>query len=261
MTSSDTSEYVIILKELKKVMRQRGVTYKQISQSLGTSEVTVKRLFSAQDGSLNRLSEICQFFGFSLLDLASSLAKREVKVFKFSEKQEHFFSRNQNYFEFFSEIYERKLSIAEMKEKYQLNDHSIFKYLHGLDKLGLIQLQSNNRFRFCVEGKVSWITGGALQKLYLETMFDFPKYIVNQVMCGKLQIMKEVFLHIGDSYLSPQSIQVIFKLLMEVQKAIYKQSELDQVYSERKDLQKVSSFLCFSSFDRPKKGIINFGNL
>lgn len=107
MTSSDTCEYEIILKELKKVMRQRRVTYKQIAKSLEISEVTVKRLFSAQDGSLNRLinSEICQLFGFSFLDFASSLANREVQVFKFSEKQELFFSRNQNYFEFFSEIY------------------------------------------------------------------------------------------------------------------------------------------------------------
>lgn len=151
--------------------------------------------------------------------------------------------------------------MAEMKKRYQLSDKSIFKYLHGLDRLGLIKLQSNNEFRFCVEGMPSWITGGALQKAYLETMFDFPKHIVNQVMSGKLHIMKEVFLHIGDSYLSTSSIQMIFKLLMEVQKTIYKQSELDQVYCERKDLQKVSAFLCFSSFDRPRKGIVNFGNL
>lgn len=258
MTSSDTLDYVIIIKELKKVMKLRGITYRQVSKSLGISEVTVKRLFSARDGSLNRISEICQLVGVSLVDLVSTLSKKEGNVFKFTEKQELFFSRNQNFFEFFYELYERRLSIFEMKKRYGLNDQSVFKYLNGLDRLGLLKLQANNEFRFCVEGKPSWIMGGALQKIYLDSMFDFPKHIVNRVIDGNLRIMKDIFLHIGDSYLSVESIHGIFKMLAEVQKAIYKQSELDQIYCEPKHLNKVSTFLCFGAYDRPKKNIFNF---
>ena len=59
-----------ILSALKKCLRAKGLTYRDVAAALELSEASVKRLFSEQSFSLKRLEEICRYLDMNLYDLA-----------------------------------------------------------------------------------------------------------------------------------------------------------------------------------------------
>ena len=71
---SQTSD---LLAALKKCLRAKGLTYRDVAQALQLSEASIKRLFSEQTFSLSRLEDVCRFLDMSIYDLAR-LARHDV---------------------------------------------------------------------------------------------------------------------------------------------------------------------------------------
>ena len=59
-----------MLGELKKCLRRKGLTYRDVAQALGLSEPSVKRIFSEETFSLKRLEEVCRLLDMTIFDLA-----------------------------------------------------------------------------------------------------------------------------------------------------------------------------------------------
>ena len=59
----------LILDALRMRLRAAGITYKTLSERIGVSESSVKRMFGQKDMALSRLAEICQATGIGLEDL------------------------------------------------------------------------------------------------------------------------------------------------------------------------------------------------
>ena len=58
-----------ILKSLKKCLRAKGLGYRDLAEALDLSESSVKRIFSKQSFTLERLEEVCRFLDMSIYDL------------------------------------------------------------------------------------------------------------------------------------------------------------------------------------------------
>ena len=48
-----------LIDTLKQELRKQRITYKQVSEALGLSETSVKRLFSEEAFSIKRLEKVC----------------------------------------------------------------------------------------------------------------------------------------------------------------------------------------------------------
>jgi len=59
-----------LLQSLKKCLHSRGLTYRDVAVALDISEASVKRIFSEQTFSLQRLEDVCRFLDMSFYDLA-----------------------------------------------------------------------------------------------------------------------------------------------------------------------------------------------
>jgi hypothetical protein len=63
------AERAVMVAELKRALRERGLTYAAIARPLGLSLATVKRLFARGDFSLERFERICELAGLGLREL------------------------------------------------------------------------------------------------------------------------------------------------------------------------------------------------
>ena len=83
MTATDN-----LLKTLKKVMRSKGITYKQAGQALELTEVSIKRLFSERSFSLLRIEKLCELAGTDLVELIQLAEKAQQQIDNLSLEQE-----------------------------------------------------------------------------------------------------------------------------------------------------------------------------
>ena len=63
------SESTAIVQVLKRSLKTKGLTYKDIAKRVGLSEASVKRVFSAKTFTLQRLESVCAAIGMSMAEL------------------------------------------------------------------------------------------------------------------------------------------------------------------------------------------------
>ena len=62
-------ESKLLITALKRCLKLRGVTYKDLALSINLSESSVKRLFASNNLSLQRFEQVCEVVGMSIFDL------------------------------------------------------------------------------------------------------------------------------------------------------------------------------------------------
>lgn len=76
------SESAQIIEVLKRTLKSRGITYRDLARRIGLSEASVKRIFSAETFTLERLETICMAMGMSMSEIvrmaSESLSYRRV---------------------------------------------------------------------------------------------------------------------------------------------------------------------------------------
>jgi len=144
-------EQSALLSTLRALAKTKGITYGDIADRLGLSEQTIKRFFGGQDTSLARIIEVCSIVGVDFFELVRLTETPQEKLFDLTPEQDEFFASFPGYFAFFVKLRNNE-TIEDIKEKHNLTDKSIYKYLRQLDKMGLIRLGANNYFRFVHQG-------------------------------------------------------------------------------------------------------------
>jgi len=74
---------------LKQLLRQQQLTYKDIALKLGMSEANIKRIFSTQSFTLERLEQICDMMQMSLSDLFVLTEKQVQQISQLTVEQEN----------------------------------------------------------------------------------------------------------------------------------------------------------------------------
>lgn len=118
----------VLVDVVKKLLRQRGMTYAVVAKGLGLSEASVKRLFAKRDMGLGRLEQICELMQLEVADLLELTRDAEGRIREMSAEQED------------ALIGESKLllvallvvshwSVADILEKYRLNEAELVRFL------------------------------------------------------------------------------------------------------------------------------------
>jgi len=131
---------------IKSLLKKNKFKYSDLADHLECSEPTVKRILGAEELSLSRLLQICDFLKLSLSDLESLIQKEERNSIELSEKQQKFLVENRSYFAYLFEVYQG-FTPEQIAAKYKLNAKSSEKYLINLEKFDLIKVTSKNKIR------------------------------------------------------------------------------------------------------------------
>jgi len=79
---------VDLINALKRGLRARGLTYRELAQRIGLSEAAVKRMFSRRAMSLLRLEQICEVLGVGLAELGAEAGRGAEPMARLTRAQE-----------------------------------------------------------------------------------------------------------------------------------------------------------------------------
>ena len=186
----------LILDALRMRLRAAGITYKTLSERIGVSESSVKRMFGQKDMALSRLAEICQATGIGLEDLLRGAIEARPQLDALSLTQERSIVANPRLL--LMAIYcLGHWSIEQIIETYDLTEAECITLLAELDRLGLIELKPLNRYLLRVSNAFRWLPDGPVQHFFREN-------VVNDYFSGRFDGAGEALLCLP-ARLSPAS--------------------------------------------------------
>ena len=144
-----------LVRALKGLLKRQGMTYADLAKALGLSEASVKRLFASRRFSLERVVEIANLLGYTLLELTQEAATTENRLHTLTEAQEH---------ELVSDTKLLLVAVCALNQwevkdivgVYRLTEAECIQKLAQLDRLRLITLLPGNRVRLNVARDFDW---------------------------------------------------------------------------------------------------------
>ena len=152
---------------LKRELKSRGITYRQVARKLNLSEASVKRMFSRRDFTLKRLDQMCQLTQGEFSDLAQTLAREEQLVSRLTREQEKEIASNIKLF-LVAVCVLNHVDPDQIVALYDLSKAECIQLLLKLDRIGFIRLLPNNRIRLLVSRDFAWLPDGPIQRFFKE---------------------------------------------------------------------------------------------
>jgi transcriptional regulator with XRE-family HTH domain len=163
----------LLIAELKRTLREQGLTYARIARALKLSLPTIKRMFSREDFTLQRFERICDLAGCTLADIAARSHERGAPLRQLTVAQEQQIVGDPKLL-LVTWLVINKMPFEEIVRTYRLTEREVLAQLIRLDRLKVIELQPGNRVRLLISRHFSWRPGGPVQSYIHERMLkDF----------------------------------------------------------------------------------------
>jgi transcriptional regulator with XRE-family HTH domain len=164
-----SAEYRLLCDSIKKLLRKRGLNYRELAGRMGMSESGLKKILSGPDTSFQRLVQIADALGVTVADLLAHQDRGAFDDVSFTDEQQQFFVKNMPCFYFYWRLVYERVPLAEAEKLQGLTPRDSFRWLKKLDELGLVRLGAQGKVRLPRVTKIRWVGGGPLvEKLYRE---------------------------------------------------------------------------------------------
>ncbi len=152
---------------LKKQLRASGVNYAEVAQALDLSEASVKRLFSEENFTLQRLERVCELIGLDISDLVMLAQKSLHQLETLTMEQEKEIANDLVLLMVTVSVI-NGFSFGDLLTYYKLSEHDCIQKLAKLDRLGLLDLMPGNRIKLRISPNFRWQRNGPIQKFFQE---------------------------------------------------------------------------------------------
>lgn len=159
---SQTSQ---LIETLKKILRERKITYADVAAHLDLSEANVKRMFSKRHFTLTRLEEICAMANTDLGYLMTRMQENSLVIDELSLEAEKELAGNIKLL-MMAQLLVSRWSIEDIVSTYEYEEHEVTRLLAKLDRLGIIELLPGNRVRNLVSRNFKWSHNGPVYKFF-----------------------------------------------------------------------------------------------
>lgn len=171
-----------LITTLKKLLKRHNKTYADVAARLQLSEASVKRLFSEQNLSLQRLDEICSLLDMEISDLVREMRSEHAKpISELSHAQEKQIADDLHLL-LVTVLVLNRWSVQDITSRYNFSETQLIRYLAHLDRLRIIELQAGNRIKLLVAPNFKWRDDGPIMQLFLakiETEFFRTSFTKN----------------------------------------------------------------------------------
>ncbi len=214
------SQTSVLVSALKKCLRAKGATYRDVAEALDLSEASVKRIFSEETFSLRRLEEVCRYLDMSLFDMARIAdSQRKSESVALTMEQEQALASQPELLSFFYLLLVG-WSPARITRRLKLSDRQLTRSLIHLDRLKLIELNPNNRVRLLTPNWISWSADGPIRARY-------ERQVKNQFFDHKFDSADER-MTLETAELSDASIKVLQRRLDKLVAEFHELAEIDR---------------------------------
>ena len=162
-----------VTQRLKQLLKEQGMTYKSLSEQLRLSEASIKRCFSQQSFTLERLEQVCEALGLTLSDVFIQVAQTQPRVSQLSQAQERELLENPRLL--LAAVCVRDgWQFNEIIDYYDISEPEAVRLMVKLDRLKLIEFLPGNRYHLLIAQDFRWIPGGPLERfMEQEVMVKF----------------------------------------------------------------------------------------
>jgi hypothetical protein len=161
-----------LVSALKRELRARGVTYRQLAPRIGLSEASVKRMFAQGSMDLKRLDAVLEAIGADPDALLRAMGEPKTLINRMSWEQEAEIVSDPKLFAV-AVCALSLLSFEQMTCVYRLSAAECVRCLLRLERLGLLELQPNNRYRLRLARTFSWLPEGPIVRYFRSQAADF----------------------------------------------------------------------------------------
>lgn len=134
---------------LKKLLKSRGVTYRELAARVGLSEASIKRLFAERTFTLQRLEEICTVLEIDFFELARLARGASAIVEEMTREQEKALAADSRLLGVFYLLF-NDWQPDDIHERYTLTRAEVLKRVLQLDRLGLVELLPHDKVKLRV---------------------------------------------------------------------------------------------------------------
>ncbi len=154
-----------IIDTVKRELKARGLTYRELAGSLDLSESAVKHMFSTGNFSLRRLDEICDVLELGIADLVSISEAQEPKIEQLSAEHEEEIVSDPRLL-LLAYCLVNYWSFDEIVARYDVSPKQGLRYLRRLDRMKVIELLPGDRVRLLVANNFTWRKNGAIERFF-----------------------------------------------------------------------------------------------
>jgi DNA-binding Xre family transcriptional regulator/DNA-binding Lrp family transcriptional regulator len=161
-----------IIDALRLHLKARNITYKELGQAIGLSEVSIKRLFTGGDCGLDRLEQICRYLHLEFADLFKTTPRKRKLIRHLSLAQEQEFAQDHKLL-MVAVCALTHWPVADIHKHLQLTRTQVQQLLKRLDDMGFLEVQASDRYRLLVASSFGWISGGPIMQMVQSVSDDF----------------------------------------------------------------------------------------
>jgi DNA-binding Xre family transcriptional regulator len=160
------SECAQIIAVLKRSLKARGTTYRDLANTVGLSEASIKRIFAEETFSLVRLEQICTALGLSIAEVARMAAQQTTSGGQqLTLEQEQVLASDWHLLACFHLLLNGRQP-ADIGRELDLQERQLRGLLVKLDAAKLIELQPKLKARLRTPNVIAWRSDGPVRRLY-----------------------------------------------------------------------------------------------
>lgn len=150
---------------LKRLLKAQGITYAALARRIDLSEAAVKRMFSRQALSLQRLEEICAVLDIGLHELASEAGQRRDVLAELDAQAEQALV-DEPALLLVTYLTLNRWSQEEVLATCRLTVPEYTLLMARLDRMGLIELLPGNKYRVRTARNFRWRRDGPMERMF-----------------------------------------------------------------------------------------------
>ncbi|WGS55266.1 helix-turn-helix transcriptional regulator (plasmid) [Paraburkholderia sp. D15] len=166
-----------LMATIKRLLKSRQMTYKTVAQALELSEASVKRLFASERFTIDRLEQISELLGLTMVELLQESESSRPRLRLLSPEQEARLVADQKLM-LVSVCVLNHWTMKDIVAAYRLSESECIKQLLVLDSMGIIQVHANNRIRLLAARDFDWIPNGPIRRSFLKV--GLPEFLNSQ---------------------------------------------------------------------------------
>lgn len=152
---------------LKRCLKAQGKTYADVAQALDLSEASVKRMFSEQSFSLDRLDTVCDLLEMEISDLVQAMEQSRKRLDCLTHQQEYEIVQDLELLLVTVCVFNH-WTVQEITGFFTLAEGDCVRKLLKLDKLGIIELLPGNRVKLLISTEFQWLQNGPFERFFRE---------------------------------------------------------------------------------------------
>ena len=159
------NEISSLIATVKKLLKNRGLTYRDVASALKLSESSIKTIFATKRMTLERLVQISELLDFTLAELIQEATSELKRINTLTADQENLLVSDIKLL-LIAVCTLNNWGMSNIVDTYQLTEAECLQRLLILDRLRLIELLPGNRIRLIIARDFDWLVDGPISEFF-----------------------------------------------------------------------------------------------